>query len=246
MTPSVRVERSSSEQRTAEQVGCSVVSPHRFCSFAGLDFIGSRTASSEGCGFITSHRGCLMRSRVPARADTGVRGHLLPVVASLGLSRKWSVGEAIAAASRVTGRRIVVETMDPAVYAAQGGATACGMTVRNFGVDTIYLRPTSSLAQKKQNVGHELGHIVLGHLEAPIETEDFDAHEFAIQLLGIDIPRDVAGRALARVNSMFSIPDTKPRFGTRNEFEAEVFGTLLVMKPDLRAARERPAAFRLF
>ncbi|MFF0818066.1 ImmA/IrrE family metallo-endopeptidase [Rhodococcus sp. NPDC003318] len=179
-----------------------------------------------------------------------MRGQLLPVVTSLGLSRKWTINEAVAATSRVTGRKIVVETMDPAVTTARGGATACGLTVRNCGVDTIFLRPTSSPAQQKQSCGHELGHILLGHLDAPFDSpdDDFDAHELANRLMGTNIPRDVCTAALRRVNSMFSEHDTdfRPRFSTRIELEAEVFGTLLVMKPDHSAARDRPAAFRLF
>ncbi|EME19376.1 hypothetical protein G419_14274 [Rhodococcus triatomae BKS 15-14] len=87
---------------------------------------------------------------------------------------------------------------------------------------------------------------MLGHLGAPIEVGDFDAHAFANQLLGTDIPRGVTVTALARVNSMFSASDANPRFGTRNEFEAEVFGTLLVMKPDISPTRMKPAVYRLF
>lgn len=171
-------------------------------------------------------------------ADDSLRARLLPIVQSLKLKSGWSVDEAVAAASELTGRRILLLPLKPGN--TMHAAKVCGYATRAVDYDIVWYRPPSDPARRLQTVGHELGHLILGHKPDYKETDasgEVDFHALANALTGMDIPR--SAYLGARGFSDYDSP---------NEYEAELFGSLLVTNPSRSRVNDssRPSMFQLF
>ncbi|MFZ2176380.1 MAG: hypothetical protein WAW17_20525 [Rhodococcus sp. (in: high G+C Gram-positive bacteria)] len=112
----------------------------------------------------------------------------------------------------------------------------CGLATRTPEFDIVWHRISSDPRRQAQIVGHELGHLILDH---DPDSDEVDFHELANQLLGMDIPRGATTLG-ARGFTNYDSPE---------EYEAELFGSLLVTHPARHLRKSdgsRPATFRLF
>lgn len=114
------------------------------------------------------------------------------------------------------GRRIVLRPVDTSTG-------PCGLWVATATTDYLFYERATTRLHQLLIVGHEAGHMVMGHHSAEV------LHEELARLLGLDVAlvRQVVGRQ---------------SYSTADEQEAEVFGRLVVERAggDARPA-PRPA-----
>ena len=179
------------------------------------------------------------KTKRPGVAEDGLHAKLLPIAQSLKLKPGWSVDDAVAAASELTGRRILLMPLKPGN--TMHAAKVCGYATRLPEFDIVWHRKPSDPARFLQTIGHELGHLILGHkpdFEEINAAGEVDYHALANALTGMDIPR--SAYIGARGYSDYESP---------NEYEAELFGSLLVTNPSPSLRRvddSRPSMFQLF
>lgn len=100
----------------------------------------------------------------------------------------------------------------------------CGLVVRTRSFDAIFYEKDTSVFHQKQIIGHELGHILCGHLGAAVW--DGDVSRLLMPNLDPALVRSVLGRS---------------NFTTREEQEAEMIASL-ILRRSMAAPRHTPLA----
>lgn len=119
------------------------------------------------------------------------------------------------------------------------GSAPCGMWVATEQSDYILVDKTARDAQYRQTVGHEFGHILLGHTPKPT-GELTNMVEFLEMFQ--DVPHELVLGALGGAGTLSSALG-RTTYGDRIEKEAEEFGAFVSLLIDRDVIREKEPPF---
>lgn len=141
------------------------------------------------------------KARRDVRAALGSVQELLPV--------PWDIDVFVANLAADRGRRVDVVPWD---FTA-AGSTSSGMFLPSATVDYLFIDATASPSRREQIIGHELGHLLLGHT-----PQLQDAPDGLLEALAPDVSPALARRVLALARTGYD---------DAHEAAAEFFGTSL-------------------
>lgn len=159
------------------------------------------------------------------------KARLESVVEKLALPDAWTADDFVMAVEAARERKLVLLPLPSS--AAVG---LCGVWFETPHADVVFHRPASDPAILRNTVGHECGHMLLGH---GAETE-LTPDELAALLTGIDIEEH--GLELSDFRAARGITD----YDDPEEHEAEVFATMIATRATPVGARKRDRLLRAF
>jgi hypothetical protein len=156
-------------------------------------------------------------------ADHGIRERCETILAELGIPDALGVRELCAVLADRQGRPIhLLGEHLPA-------GSPCGLAVRTERFDAIFYQTGTSRLHQEHIIRHELGHLICGHLTAPVL--DAEASRLLLPNLDPSLVRAVLGRT---------------NYSEIEEKEAEMIASLLLRRSVLggsgTAPRDEPAA----
>jgi hypothetical protein len=151
-------------------------------------------------------------------ADRGIRRRCETILAELDLPDAPGVRELCDVLAERQGRPIHL------LGESLPAGSPCGIAVRTERFDAIFYEADTSRLHQEHIIRHELGHLICGHLTAPV----LDAE--ASRLLLPNLDPSLVQAVLGRTN-----------YSEVEEKEAEMIASLLLRRTVLSRARETPS-----